>query len=98
MRASLRGVLRRARAGRVPRDRETFMFQRLTLAAAVLVAATGCVYVNTLPEAKTKLPQLREQFDRFCERSQPSSAVEREEWETARRAFVAEMRSLQHDL
>ena len=74
------------------------MLVRLALAGAVLSSITGCVYVNTLPEAKTQLPTLRDRFHRFAERSRPADDVSREEWETARRAYISELRSFQHSL
>jgi hypothetical protein len=74
------------------------MIARLALVALVLFSSQGCVYVNTLPEAKTKLPVLRDRFERFAERSKPADDVGRDEWETARRAYIAELRTFQHDL
>jgi hypothetical protein len=73
------------------------MIHRFAL-ASVLIAATGCVYVNTLPEAKTKLPVLRDRFESFAERSRPADGISRDEWDTARRAYIAELRTFRHDL
>lgn len=74
------------------------MLARLVLVLSGFFAVTGCVYVNTLPTAKEKLPLLRDRFERFAERSKPADDVGREEWETARRAYLAELRTFRHDL